>query len=315
MFDRHCSYNMNNPRGNMNKLELIRYFTTVYEVESFTLAANILNVPKASVSAAIQKLEALLGTRLLQRTTRKVTPTHDGQLFFERSRDILADMNELEGMFQKSGASLSGRVRVDFPTTIARSVIIPKLPSFLEKYPEIEIELGSTSRKVDVIREGYDFVLRVGSLADSGLIAKKVGEYKISNCASPAYVKKYGTPKKIDDLKKHLIINYAPTFGSKPEGFEYFDGEKYAQIKMKSVITVNDIDSYQHSCYAGLGIIQVPTAGVRKELSKGALMEVLDRCKAEPMPISIIYPHRRNMPKRVKVFMDWVEEVIQSYII
>lgn len=298
----------------MNKLEIIKIFVTVADTGSFTEAAQVLNLPKASVSAAIQKLENHVGSQLLQRTTRKVTITQDGEAFLERSKDLLSDMTEIENMFLKKTENLKGRIRADFPTPISRNVIIPRLPEFLKHHPELELEIGATDRKVDLIREGYDFVVRVGTLADSGLIARKIGEYKIVNLASPAYIKKYGRPKNLEDLKNHYIVQYAPTLGGKPEGFEYFDGEKYVMMKMKAFITVNSIDSSQAACKAGLGIIQAPYAGIKDFVKDGTYVTVLEKYKAEPMPISFVYPNRRNVPIRVKVFMDWVEETLQSYI-
>lgn len=298
----------------MNKLELIKTFVTVADTGSFTEAAQVLGLPKASVSAAIQKLENHVGSQLLQRTTRKVTITQDGESFLERSKDLLSDMTEIENMFLKKTEGLKGRVRADFPTPISRNVIIPHLPAFLKKHPELELEIGSTDRRVDLIREGYDFVVRVGTLADSGLVARKIGEYKMVNCVSPGYIKKYGRPKNIEDLKNHYLVQYSPTLGGKPEGFEYLDGGKYVSTRMKAFITVNSIDSSQAACKAGLGIIQAPYAGIKDSIKDGTYVTVLDRFVAEPMPISFVYPNRRNVPTRVKVFMDWIEETLQSYI-
>ncbi|MES2526532.1 MAG: LysR family transcriptional regulator [Bdellovibrionota bacterium] len=298
----------------MNKLELIRTFVTIAETGSFTEAAQALNLPKASVSAAIQKLENHVGAQLLHRTTRKVTITPDGEAFLERSKDLLSEVTDIENMFLKKSENLKGRIRADFPTTISRIVLFPHLPEFLKLHPELELEIGSTDRRVDLIREGYDFVLRVGSLTDSGLVAKKIGEFKMVNCVSPGYIKKYGRPKNIEELKDHYIVHYVSTLGARPDGFEYFDGEKYVTQKMKGLITVNSVDSYQAACKVGMGIIQVPYAGIKEEIKKGFLVPVLERLKSEPMPITFVYPNRRNVPTRVKVFMDWVEDTLKDYI-
>jgi DNA-binding transcriptional LysR family regulator len=297
----------------MDKLELMKVFVRVCEVESFTGAADSLNMPKASVSLAIQRLEAHLETRLLQRTTRKVTVTQDGMTFYERCKDLLSDVDDVETMFQSAHQKITGRIRIDMPQNLAKNLIIPKLPLFLARYPEIEIELSSTDRRVDLIREGFDCVIRVGSLQDSGLIAKKIGEYKIINAASPAYLKKYGTPKKLEDLASHFQIHYVTNLGSRPDGFEYFDGEKFSTIKMKGLITVNNTDAYQAACLAGLGIIQVPQIGMREQLKDGTLIEILPKLKSEPMPLSIVYPHRRNMARRVRIFIDWAQEILKEY--
>lgn len=298
----------------MDLIELMKIFVRVYESGSFTAAAESLNMPKASVSLYIQRLEDHLDTRLFHRTTRKVTITQDGQTFYDRCKDLLADVDETESLFKKDDQNVSGRIRVDMPLSLARNIVMKKLPGFMEKYPKIEIELGSTDRKVDVIREGFDCVVRVGTLQDSGLIAKQIGKYTIINCVSPSYIKKHGHPKKLEDLSTHLLIHYVPILGSKPDGFEYFDGEKYQSLKMKGLITVNNSDAYQAACLAGMGIIQVPLAGVKDQLKTGTMIEVLPKFRAEPMPVNIIYPHRRNQPRRVRLFMEWLEKILQDYV-
>lgn len=164
------------------------------------------------------------------------------------------------------------------------------------------------------MREGFDFVVRIGSLGDSGLISKKIGEYTIVNCVSPSYVEKYGTPRTLEDLKNHYQVHYVQTLGSKPDAFEYFDGSRYVLHKTKSLVTVNSIDSYQAACLAGLGIVQVPLPGVEEELKVGNLKKVLTKYVAEPAPIHIIFPQRRHIPKRTRVCMDWVEGLIKGYV-
>lgn len=298
----------------MQKLEDLKVFMRVAELASFTQAADSLGLPKASVSSAVSRLEEALGARLLQRTTRKVQMTQDGSSFYERSKDLLADAEEIENMFRTKGTEITGRLRVDMPSSLARDVIIPKLPKFMEKHPKLEIELSSTDRRVDVIREGFDCVIRVGNLVDSELISKTLGSYSVVNCVSPSYIKKHGQPRKLEDLAHHKLVSYAVTLGAKPDGFEYYDGKTYKMLKMPSAITVNSIDGYQSACLAGLGIIQAPRIGLQKHLSSGALIEILPKLRAEPMPVSLIFPHRRNLALRVRLFMDWAEEVMKDYV-
>ncbi len=298
----------------MDRFTAMQIFIRVAELESFTQAAESLGMPKASISTSIQQLESFLGTRLLQRTTRKVQLTADGTAFLERSKDLLSDLDEVESLF-KQDANLTGRIRVDMAIGIAKNAVIPRLHEFLEKYPMIEIELGSTDRKVDLIQEGYDCVVRVGELQDSGLMVKPLGKFKVISCASPAYIKKYGLPKNVEDLKNHYLIQYASNFGKRDDAFEYFDGEKYRNMKLKSFMTVNNTESYLGACLAGLGIIQAPESGLREYLKRKELVEILPRLNADPMKVSLIYPHKRNLPKRVKVFMEWMEEVIKDYIL
>jgi DNA-binding transcriptional LysR family regulator len=298
----------------MDRLYSMQVFLRVAELNSFTRAAESLGMPKASASSYVQQLETLVGTRLLHRTTRNVQLTQDGMVFYERCKDLLVEVEDAESMFLGDSSGLSGRIRVDLPVRLAQNLVIPALPKFIEKYPKIEIELSSTDRRVDLIQEGFDCVVRVGSMADSGLMVRSLGEMKIVNCVSPAYIKKYGRPKNLEDLTKHLLIHYTPTLGGKPFGFEYFEGGKYKTIKMKGVITVNSTESYQAACLSGFGIIQAPEIGVRDDLKSGALIEVLPKLKAEPMPVSLIYPHRRNLSRRAKAFMDWVDQIIRAYL-
>lgn len=296
----------------MDRLKAMEVFVRVAELASFTKAADSMGVPKGSISTTIQSLESHMGTRLLHRTTRTVSLTQDGQIFYERCKDLLVDVDELETMFQSGKSNISGRIRVDMPIAVAKNLVIPNLADFLNEYPNIEIELSSTDRRVDVIAEGFDCVVRVGTLADSGLIARSLGQLRIINCASATYLQKHGEPKHIDDLANHFIIHYATVLGAKSASWEYFDGEKYTSLKMQSLITVNSSDTYMAACVAGLGIIQLPVA-IKHYPEATNLVEILKNYKAEPMPVSMLYPNRRNQPKRVKVFMDWVAGLMQGY--
>lgn len=298
----------------MDRLYSMQIFIRVAELNSFTKAADSLGLPKASVSSYVQQLESLVGTRLLHRTTRSVKLTQDGLAFYERSRDLLSDVEDAESMFTENSQGMSGRLRIDLPVRIAQNVVIPNLPKFFEKYPKIELELSSTDRRVDLIQEGFDCVVRVGTLADSGLIARPLGAMRMINCVSPGYITKYGKPKNLEDLSNHLMVHYTSTLGSRPYGFEYFEDGKYKTLKMKSVMTVNSTESYQGACLAGLGIIQVPELGIRSDILEGKLIEILPKLKSESMPVSLIYPHRRNLSRRAKTFMDWLEVLLKDYI-
>lgn len=297
----------------MDRLETMRIFLRVAELANFSRAAETLGLPKATISNAVQRLEGSLGTRLLQRTTRRVQLTQDGALFYERCRDLLADAEEISNLFQRGPAKLSGRIRIDMSTGVARNIVIPKLPEFLGKYPAIELEVSSTDRRVDLVREGFDCVVRIGELGDSGLIARHVGHFRLLNCASPAYLKKFGRPRKPADLEKHRLVHYTPTLGMKPEGFEYVEDGVAKLVAMKGAISVNNADAYLASCLAGLGIVQVPEIGVREHLQEGRLVEILPEYRAVPMPVSIIYPHRRNLARRVQLFLNWLESIMREY--
>jgi DNA-binding transcriptional LysR family regulator len=298
----------------MTPLVALQVFVRVAELSSFTRAAEVLGMPKASMTLAVQQLEAQLGTRLLHRTTRRVELTQDGRAFYERSKDVLADVDELQSMFQQSPAALRGRLRVDMPQKVARNFVIPQLPAFLAKHPQLEIELSSADRKVDLVREGFDCVLRVGSIDDPNLVARPLGRYRMANCASPAYLQRHGTPRSLEDLARHRLVHYAPTWGAKLDGFEWFDGASYRSLPMAGAIVVNNTDAYEACCVAGLGIIQVPAVGVKRLLESGELLEVLPDLRAEPMPVSFVYAHRRNLSPRVRTFVEWMTELMAPHL-
>lgn len=303
----------------MHHVEAMQIFVRVAELASFTQAADSLGLPKASVSTAIKQLEILLATRLLHRTTRSVQMTQDGLIFYERSKDMLADMEELQTLFQQGEREISGRLRVDLPNGIARNIIIPQLPQFLQLHPKVEIELSCTDRRVDVVREGFDCVIRVGQLIDQSLIARPLGYLRQINCASPEYLARYGVPQTVEELTQHRLIHYASNFGGKPVGFEY---QVHLQHKvqnkrqeMTGSITVNNSDAYQAACVAGLGIIQAPEIGLGTLLEKGKLVKILDGYLAEAMPLTLLYANRRHLPKRTQSFMHWVSDVLRPHVL
>ena len=298
----------------VNPLESMQVFMRVAEQASFTRAAESLGLLKATVSQAVQQLENSLGTRLLHRTTRKVQMTLDGQLYYERCKELLADVESVQTMFQRSSETLSGRLRVDMPSRLARSHIIPALPEFLRGHPRLEFELSTTDRLVDVIQEGFDCVLRVGNPRDPQLIARPVGELKFVSVASADYLRRRGVPHTIEDLAHHDLIHYVPVLGGRSEGFEYPADGGFRQRPMSGGIVVDSSDAYHAACLAGLGIIQAPEIGVREEIAQGVLVEVLPQFRPEPMPVSLLYAHRRNLPRRVRVFMDWVAETLRPVL-
>lgn len=298
----------------MHRIEAMHIFVRVAELASFTRAADSLGLPKASVSTAVQQLEAQLGTQLLYRTTRKVQMTQDGDRFYERCKTMLADMDELESMFRHAPQSLRGRLRIDMSSRVARYQVIPHLQAFIRAHPQIEVELSCTDRRVDVVGEGFDCVVRVGTLEDSSLVARPLGLLHIVNCASPAYLGEHGIPQTLEDLAHHQLIHYVSTLGQKSPGFEYLDGATCRYVPMQGVLTVNNSEAYEAACLAGLGIVQAPRAGMWQLLEQGSLVEVLPQYRAEPMPISLLYAQRRNVSARVQVFMDWLAEIIAPYL-
>lgn len=292
----------------------MQLFIRVAELESFSRAADTLGLPKGSVSRQIQALESALGTRLLYRTTRRVQLTQDGMVYYERCKDLLTNLEELDGLFLHDPSSISGRLRVDMPVAVAKNLVIPKLPAFLHQYPGIELELSSSDRLVDVVREGFDCVVRIGQLKDSGLVARNLGKLSQINCASPDYLARFGYPESLEDLASHAVVHYALNLGTRPQGFEFYADKNTRWVKTGGVITVNSTETYHAACLAGLGIIQVPRTGVKELLKSKKLIEILPQYRAAPMPVSLLYPHRRNLSRRVHLFMEWLTDVMKAYV-
>lgn len=291
-------------------LDGLAIFVKVAELMSFTRAAEHLGMPKARVSQRLAALEGELGVRLLQRTTRTVRVTSDGEQLLPRAKLLVQDAEEVSAMFQDQRA-LRGLVRVDLPITFARELLIPRLPELYAMYPHLELAVSTTDRRVDIVAEGFDCVLSIGNLRASDLTAQRLGVLETFNVASPGYVKRHGLPRGLEDLDRHLIVHYAMTFGTDPPpGFEYRDGNTYRLRPMRSLITVNSADAYRAACLAGLGIIQAPNVRLRTDLEEGLLVEILPELRAEPMPVSLVHPHGRRVPKRVRAVMGWIASVI-----
>lgn len=295
--------------------DAMRQFARVAELVSFTQAAESLGCPKATVSATVQRLERQLGTRLLHRTTRRVQLTQDGQAFYERCKDVLADLEELEQLFLPTPAALRGRLRVDLPVGAARQLVLPRLPEFMAAHPQLEIELSCTDRRVDLVREGFDCVLRVGALGDSSLVARPLGWLRQLNLASPEYLRVHGVPQSLEDLAGHRLIHYASVLGQRSAGFEYVDAAGQAcSLPMAGTLTVNNSEAYEAACLAGAGLVQVPVPGLSDLVAQGRLVELLPQFQAPPLPVSLVYTHRRQLPQRVQVFMNWLSEVMRPHL-
>lgn len=291
----------------MDRLQAMQIFVRVAETNSFSKAAETLNLPRATVSTVIQQLEIHLNARLLNRTTRKVSLTLDGTAYYERCMRLLADLEETESFFRQEKAKPRGKLKVDLPIRLARLVIIPALPEFFAAYPDIELELGVTDRPVDLIQEGVDCAIRIGDLADSRLVAKRIGEMHEINCASPSYLAKYGTPENIADLANHVAVKYASPTTGKVYDWEYIEKGEVKTVAMQGIVTVNNSEAYVACAVAGLGLVQLPMYDSYELLESGKLVEVLKEFKTNPMPVSVVYPHRRHLSHRVRAFVEWVE--------
>lgn len=294
-------------------LDAVQVFLKVAELGSFTRAANQLGLAKSRASLVVQALEKELGARLLQRTTRTVSLTEEGELFVTRARTLAADAEELSTLFS-APSTLRGRLRVDLPVNLARDRIIPRLPEFFAAHPGLELQLSSTDRRVDVLKEGFDCVVRVGPLGESSLHARRLGSLAMVNCVSPSYLVKYGTPTKLEELDQHYVVHYSTRLSPEGCGFEYFDGKRYRDWPMRALITVNSVDGYYSACRAGLGLVQVPKSSVSAAIASGELVQVLPEHACAPLPVSLVHAYGRAVPRRVRVFMDWVSRVLAPYL-
>jgi len=300
----------------MDRFQQYRVFAQVAEMGSFIKAANRLGLPRASVSAAIQQLEAQVGVRLLHRTTRQVRLTADGMQLLERLRPLLADLEDIDQLFQGSQRQVAGRLNIDVPSRIARRLIAPALPGLLRSHPALQIYLGSSDRAIDLVREGVDCAVRVGALHDSSLVVRPLGQVALINCASPGYLREHGEPVRPADLRKgHWSVGYASARTGRESPWEYLAGNGGLHaMEVPSRVIVNNAESYIACCLAGAGMIQIPRFDVRHLLESGDLVEIMPDHRPPSMPISLLYPHRRQRSERLGVFLDWFETLMRPHL-
>lgn len=299
----------------MQNLDALLIFARVAEMTSFTRAAESLGVQKGRVSMVIRELEREVGVALLHRTTRTVQLTEDGRAFYSRARDLLAEVEELQSMFAAEGAQLRGRLRVDMSTELAHSVVIPALPQLIAAHPQLELELSSTDRRVDLVQEGFDCVIRLGPIVDETLIARPLGKLRMINAASPSYLERFGTPQTLDDLRSqgHQMVHYTRTLGAKLAGWEYPDGDGYSSLPLPGAVQVNSVQTYHAAGLAGIGLIQAGYSGLARHLERGAMVEILPDLRPKPLDAWLVVAHRRNLSQRVRAFMNWIEAVLKPY--
>nr|WP_175801855.1 LysR family transcriptional regulator [Burkholderia anthina] len=296
----------------MDHLQAMRIFARVAHLGSFTKAAEQLQLPRPTVSNAVQYLEKHLRVRLLQRTTRRVALTVEGATYYERCTRLLADLDDAETLFDEAGAAQRGLIRVDLPERFALNEVIPALPDFHARYPDLRVVLSTSDRFVDLVADGIDCAVRVGVLSDTSLVARRIGEMAQINCASPGYLAQHGTPRSPDDLPDHLAVGYFSNRTGRELDWEYADmdsGELHT-VKMRSVVSVSSSQAYLACCLAGLGLIQAPRDGLAPLIEDGSLIEVLPEWRAAPLPVSVVFPHGRHLAPRVRIFVDWLAQTL-----
>lgn len=283
-------------------------FVTTVEAGGFAAASRKLGISASAVGKAVARLEARSGVSLLQRTTRSIAMTGEGELLYERSSQILRDIHEAENLISNTRATPSGRLKISLPTVMGRLILVPALPQFLEQYPEIELDLWIDDRKVDVVGEGYDVVVRLGELDDSGLVARKVGPHRFITCASPSYIEKYGTPETPSDLVEHRCVRYRfPSTGLIEQWM--FKG-KAKPPALGTGLVFNDGEALAVAAEAGFGIVQAPSYLVTEQVASGALVPLLENVAANRGHIWIIWPPERTNVPRVRHFVDFVRNTL-----
>lgn len=299
----------------MDQLAAMRAFVRVVEGGTFTRAANLLDMPKPTVTKLIQSLEAHVRTKLLNRTTRRVTVTPDGAAYYEQVVRLLADLDELDGSMTLSQASPHGKLRIDVGASLAVLIIIPALPDFHARYPDIQIDLGVSDRPVDLIAENVDCVVRGGNLTDQSLIARRIADMHFMTCAAPSYLARYGEPSRPADLEKdhHVVSFFHPRTG-RPIPFDFtLDGQQ-TSVRGRHIVSVNDSNAYTAAALVGLGIIQAPVFMVRQHLAVGTLRPVLTDWTVGSEPLHVVYPPNRHLSNKLRVFVDWIADLLRRTI-
>jgi len=295
----------------MDKLDVMRLLARIVERGSFSAAAVDLGLPRSTVTEAIKQLEARLGVRLLDRTTRHVSPTLDGEAYYRRCLAILAEVEDAEGSF--SDRKPRGLLRIDVHGRMFRQIILPALPDFLTRYPEIALRIGEGDRLVDLVREGVDCVVRAGTPADSGMIVRRLGLLRETTVASPDYLARHGTPRTPDDLARHEMIGFLSSATGDVLPLEFTRDGQVQEIKLPCRFTVTASETTVALARLGYGLLQVPRYGVEADLASGTLVEVLPDFPPSPTPVSALYPQSRQLSPRVRVFVDWVIQVFRPY--
>lgn len=288
----------------MDRLEAMRLFMRVVERRSFSLAAQDAGLPRSTATDGVKQLEARLGVRLLERTTRQVRPTLDGEAYYQRCLSILAEVEEAEAAF--TGARPQGLLRVNVHGTLARAFMMPGLPQFLERYPGLQLHFGEGDRYVDLVREGVDCVLRAGQPTDSSLIGRRVGTLREGTFASPAYLDRFGTPRTPDDLDGHRMVGFLSSAAGGLLPLDFMVGGAPRQVMLPATVSAEGAEIYYASGRAGLGLVQLPHYRMAEDVAAGTMVEVLPGTPPSLSPVYLLYPQSRQLSPRVRVFIDWL---------
>lgn len=291
----------------MSRIDSLQTFVAVVRSRNFTNAADALGVTPSAVSKQISGLEERLGVRLLNRTTRSVSPTEAGQLFYQHCENILESITEAEKLVTDFDVTPRGRLRITAMSNFGRRELARIFGDFSERYPDISFELHISDRPVDIVKEGYDFALRIGSLEDSRLIAKPVAEQKIAVCASPGYLEQWGKPANLEDLQQHRILVVANAEYARINWLRQFEKDHgFSLSTIERKLTVNDIDLVYEACLAGMGITALPTYIAEKHLQNGELVSLFDEVEIPVRTIKVVFPQNRYLANKSRAFLDFI---------
>lgn len=293
----------------MDRFDALQLFTRIVELGSFTEAARALNIPRATATHAIKALETRLGARLLERTTRQVRTTLDGQAFYERSKRVLAELEDAETSLSTQISNPHGVLRLDLHGTHATLILLPRIAEFHQRYPRIELVVSSGDRLVDLVKEGIDCVVRAGEPRDSSLVARKLADVPEIICASPAYLARHGTPSHPQELSEHQAVMFFSRGNDSRYPFTVIMDGRVTEFPARGWISVSDAECYVSAALAGCGLIQVPRLHLEEHLQTGRLVQVLAEWQYPSLPISALYPFHRQLSPRVRVFIDWASSV------
>ncbi|NKI95260.1 LysR family transcriptional regulator [Rhizobacter sp. SG703] len=299
----------------MDRFDAMQAFARVVEAGSFTKAAETLHLSKTSVTQLVQQLEARLRVRLLNRTTRKVNVTADGAAYYEHVLRLLADMDDAETSLSGAAAAPRGRLRVDVPSPLARLILVPALPAFHARYPEIQLDLGVSDRIVDLIGEKVDCVVRGGELTDLSLVARRIGDLRLGACAAPGYLARAGTPTHPRELEDthHRIVGYKGSRAGKVVPYAMQRDGEHIVVTGRYVVAVDDGNAYLAAGLAGLGVLWLPHYMSQSHLARGELLPLFEDWRFDPMPLHIAFPPNRHVSAKLRVFIDWIAELMAQH--
>jgi len=296
----------------MDRFDAMQAFARVVEAGSFTRAARTLQVSRATVTQLVQQLEARLRVKLLNRTTRQVNMTADGAVYYERVVRLLAEIDDAETSLSDASVAPRGRLRIDVPSPFARMILVPALPAFHRRYPDIQLDLGVSDRRVDLIGENVDCVVRGGTITDQSLVARHVGDLQLGVHASPAYLQRMGTPSHPLDLEQtdHRIVGFLWERTGRPLPYAMRRGDESVQAQGRYVVALDDGNAYLAAGLAGLGVIWLPAYMARPHVASGELVTLFEDWTLEPMPMHVAFPPNRHVSAKLRVFIDWIIELM-----